>query len=557
MKKLLFLFAIIAFSTNTLFAQLGTGLPDRFTRKDSLRGTLSNIRNNYDVKFYNLDIEIDIEKKFISGFNEITFLAIENISRLQIDLFDNMKINKIEHNNKSLNYTREFNAVFIDFSKTITKGSVSKIKVFYEGNPIVAKRAPWDGGFVFKKDKNGNAHVAVACQGTGASLWWPNKDHQSDEPDSMAINITSSSLYEEVSNGRLRAKKDLGNGYTRFEWFVSNPINNYNVSVNIADYYHWTDTYTSKVDGEILSLDYYVLKDDKEKALTQFEQVKPMMDAFEKRFGKYAFYTDGYKLVQTPYLGMEHQSCVAYGNAFKNGYLGFDLSGSGEGMKFDYIIIHETAHEWWGNNVTSYDIADMWIHEGFGQYSEVVYLEELYGRESATKYLNGIKKGIGNKEPVIGPYGVNKEGSGDMYPKGALFLNTLRNYINDDKIWWDIIKSIQTEYRHKNISTNDVLALMNKKSGKELKPIFDQYLKHANLPELILYTKSENNALLLTYQWKTDVSDFNMPIDVFINDEKQRIYPSNTVQTKRYENVKLENFSVDKNGFYIKISQNK
>jgi aminopeptidase N len=484
-------------------------------------------------------------------------LAIENISRLQIDLFDNMKINKIEHNNKSLNYTREFNAVFIDFNKTITKGSVSKIKVFYEGNPIVAKRAPWDGGFVFKKDKNGNAHVAVACQGTGASLWWPNKDHQSDEPDSMAINITSSSLYEEVSNGRLRAKKDLGNGYTRFEWFVSNPINNYNVSVNIADYYHWTDTYTSKVDGEVLSLDYYVLKDDKEKALIQFEQVKPMMDAFEKRFGKYAFYTDGYKLVQTPYLGMEHQSCVAYGNAFKNGYLGFDLSRSGEGMKFDYIIIHETAHEWWGNNVTSYDIADMWIHEGFGQYSEVVYLEELYGRESATKYLNGIKKGIENKEPVIGPYGVNKEGSGDMYPKGALFLNTLRNYINDDKIWWDIVKSIQTEYRHANISTNDVLALMNKKSGKELKPIFDQYLKHANLPELILYTESDNNALLITYQWKTDVSDFNMPIDVFINDEKQRIYPSNTAQTKRYENVKLENFSVDKNGFYIKISQNK
>lgn len=557
MKKFLFLIAITAFSTLTTFAQLGAGLPDRFTRKDSLRGTLSNIRNNYDVKFYNLDIKIDIDKKFISGFNEITFLAVDNISRIQIDLFDNMKINKIEYNNKSLKYTREFNAVFVDFNKTITKGSISKIKVYYEGNPIVAKRAPWDGGFVFKKDKNGNPHVAVACQGTGASLWWPNKDHQSDEPDSMAINITSSSLYEEVSNGRLGAKKDLGDGYTRFEWFVSNPINNYNVSVNIADYYHWTDTYTSKVDGENLSLDYYVLKDDKEKALKQFEQVKPMMDAFENRFGKYAFYTDGYKLVHTPYLGMEHQSCVAYGNAFKNGYLGFDLSGSGEGMKFDYIIIHETAHEWWGNNVTSYDIADMWIHEGFGQYSEVVYLEELYGRESATKYLNGIKKGVGNKEPVIGPYGVNKEGSGDMYPKGALFLNTLRSYINDDKIWWDIVKSIQTEYRHKNISTNDVLSLMNKKSGKELKPIFDQYLKHANLPELLINSKSENNGLLLTYQWQTNVTDFNMPIDVFIKGKKERIYPNNTVQTMRLENLTLEDFSVDKNSFYIKLSQNK
>ena len=557
MKKYILFFATVAISASTAFAQLGAGLPDRFTRKDSLRGTLSNIRNNYDVKFYNLDIKIDIENRFISGFNEIKFLALEDVSKIQIDLFDNMKINKIEHNKKSIKFNREFNAVFIDFPNTLKKGSISSIKVFYEGKPMVAKRAPWDGGFVFKKDKNGNPHVGVACQGTGASLWWPNKDHQSDEPDSMAINITSSSLYEEVSNGRLRAKKDLGDGYTRFEWFVSNPINNYNVSVNIADYYHWTETYSSKVDGENLTLDYYVLKDDAEKALKQFEQVKPMMDAFEKRFGKYAFYTDGYKLVQTPYLGMEHQSCVAYGNAFKNGYLGFDMSGSGEGMKFDYIIIHETAHEWWGNNVTSYDIADMWIHEGFGQYSEVVYLEELYGRESANKYLNGIKRGVGNKEPVIGPYGVNKEGSGDMYPKGALFLNTLRSYINDDKIWWDIVKSLQTEYRHKNISTNDVLLLMNKKSGKELSPIFDQYLKHSDLPELILNMKYENSKVVLSYQWKTDVTGFNMPIDLIIKGEKQRIYPTNAVQTSVYENIKTEELIVDKTGFYIKLSQDK
>ncbi len=557
MKKHILFFATVAISASTAFAQLGAGLPDRFTRKDSLRGTLSNIRNNYDVKFYNLDIKIDIENRFISGFNEIKFLALEDVSKIQIDLFDNMKINKIEHNKKSLKYYREFNAVFIDFPNTLKKGSITSIKVFYEGKPMVAKRAPWDGGFVFKKDKNGNPHVGVACQGTGASLWWPNKDHQSDEPDSMAINITSSSLYEEVSNGRLRSKKDLGDGYTRFEWFVSNPINNYNVSVNIADYYHWTEPYSSKVDGENLTLDYYVLKDDKEKALKQFEQVKPMMDAFEKRFGKYAFYTDGYKLVQTPYLGMEHQSCVAYGNAFKNGYLGFDMSGSGEGMKFDYIIIHETAHEWWGNNVTTYDIADMWIHEGFGQYSEVVYLEELYGRESANKYLNGIKRGVGNKEPVIGPYGVNKEGSGDMYPKGALFLNTLRSYINDDAIWWDIVKSIQTEYRHKNISTNDVLLLMNKKSGKELSPVFDQYLKHSDLPELILNTKYENNKVVLSYQWKTDVAIFNMPIDLIIKGEKQRIYPTDVVQTSVYENIKPEDLTVDKTGFYIKLSQDK
>ncbi len=557
MKKIKFLLIALISINTYAFAQLGTGLPEKFSRKDSLRGTLSNIRNNYDVKFYNLDIKIDIEKKYISGYNEIKFLAKEDIKTIQIDLFDNMKINKIEHNGTDLKFTREFNAVFITFNKAISKGNNSSIKVFYEGNPIIAKRAPWDGGFVFKKDKNGNPHIGVACQGTGASLWWPNKDHQSDEPDSMAINITSSSLYETVCNGRLRAKKNLGDGYTRFEWFVSNPINNYNVSVNIADYFHWTDTYKSKVDSDLLSLDYYVLKDDAEKAKKQFEQVKPMMDVFEKRFGKYGFYKDGYKLVQTPYLGMEHQSCVAYGNGYKNGYLGFDLSGSGEGMKFDYIIIHETAHEWWGNNVTSCDIADMWIHEGFGQYSEVVYLEEMYGRESANKYLNGIKKGIGNKEPVIGPYGVNKEGSGDMYPKGALFLNTLRSYINNDKIWWDIVKSIQKEYGHKNISTEDVLALMERKSGMELKPIFDQYLRFGNLPELILIAKTENNNTMLSYQWKTDVSDFNMPIDLLIKGDKYRIYPANSVQTLTFKDTKNEEILVDKTGFYIKVSQEK
>lgn len=554
MKKVKFLFIALISINSYAFAQLGTGLPEKFSRKDSLRGTLSNIRNNYDVKFYNLDIIIDIEKKFISGFNEIKFLAKDDINKIQIDLFDNMKINKIEHNGSNMKFTREFNAVFISFNNTISKGTLSSIKVFYEGNPMIAKRAPWDGGFVFKKDKNGNPHIGVACQGTGASLWWPNKDHQSDEPDSMAINITSSSLYETVCNGRLRAKKNLDNGTTRFEWFVSNPINNYNVSVNIADYDHWTDTYTSKIDAETLTLDYYVLKEDSEKAKKQFEQVKPMMDVFEKRFGKYGFYTDGYKLVQTPYLGMEHQSCVAYGNGYKNGYLGFDLSGSGEGMKFDYIIIHETAHEWWGNNVTSYDIADMWIHEGFGQYSEVVYLEEMYGKESANKYLNGIKKGIGNKEPVIGPYGVNKEGSGDMYPKGALFLNTLRNYINNDKIWWDIVKSIQKEYRHKNISTEDVLALMERKSAMELKPIFDQYLRHGNLPELYVESIKEDNDVRLKFKWNADVSDFNLPVNLKTKQDIVRIYPSNSLNEIVIKDNNIDDLSFDRTSMYFKLN---
>lgn len=553
MKKLFISLGFVLFILNNSFAQLGTGIPDKFTRKDSLRGTLSPERINYDVTFYNLDLKIDIENKYISGSNIIQFNVLKDLSKLQFDLFDNLKISKVEWNNSSLNFTREFNAVFVSFPKPLKAGSSSSIKIYYEGNPTVAKRAPWDGGFVFKTDKNGKPFVAVACQGTGASLWWPTKDHQSDEPDSMAINITSSSDLEEVSNGRLRAKKEIGNEYTRFEWFVSEPINNYDVSINIADYAHWKDTYNSKVDGELLSLDYYVLKDDLEKAKKQFEQVKPMMDVFEKRFGKYPFYKDGYKLVQTPYLGMEHQSCVAYGNAFKNGYLGFDLSGSGEGKKFDYIIIHESAHEWWGNSLTSYDIADMWIHEGFGQYAETVYLEELYGRESANKYLEGLKRGVGNKEAIIGPYGVNKEGSGDMYPKGALFLNTVRNYVNDDKIWWDIVNSLQQQYRHKNISTEDVLELMNKKSGKNLKPIFDVYLRQGSLPVLNVEIKEKDNGVIVNYNWSNVVAGFAIPVNLNLKGNNQ-VY---TLSTDKSEIIIPEatkdQVEIDKSRAYFKL----
>ncbi len=553
MKRILSILGFIIAINNISFAQLGTGLPEKFTRKDSLRGTLSPERANYDVTFYNLDLKIDIENKYISGSNIIQFNVKNNLPVLQFDLFDNLKITKVEWNSKSLDFKREYNAVFVNFPTALQAGTSSSIKVYYEGNPTVAKRAPWDGGFVFKNDKNEKPFVAVACQGTGASLWWPTKDHQSDEPDSMAINITSTSSLEEVSNGRLRSKKNLGNGYTRFEWFVSEPINNYDVSINIADYAHWNDTYKSKVDGEVLTLDYYVLKDDLEKAQKQFEQVKPMMDAFEKRFGKYPFYKDGYKLVQTPYLGMEHQSCVAYGNAFKNGYLGFDLSGSGEGKKFDYIIIHESAHEWWGNSLTSYDIADMWIHEGFGQYSETVYLEELYGRESANKYLEGLKRGVDNKQAVIGPYGVNKEGSGDMYPKGALFLNTIRNYINDDNIWWDIVASLQKQYRHKNISTEDVLALMNDKSGKNLKPLFDVYLRQGSLPIFNVEILERNKSVSVKYNWTNVVDGFAMPINVKVKGSNEVYTLSADKNEILIPGANKDQIEIDKSRAYYKL----
>jgi aminopeptidase N len=554
MKKFTLIFLVFSHFILTANAQLMDGKKS-FTRKDTLRGFLSAERVNYDVKHYLLDIKIDIEKKYIKGTNQITFDVINDLPVLQFDLFENMNVDKVEWNNKKLKFYREFNAVFVKFPEALKKGTNHSIIIYYEGNPTIAKRAPWDGGLVFKKDKNGKPWVGVACQGTGASLWWPNKDHQSDEPDSMEIRVTSPSDLEEVSNGRLVSKVDLNNGYTKRIWKVNHPINNYNVSINIADYYHWTDNYTSKINSEVLTLDYYVLKDNEAKARKQFEQVKPMLDAFEKRFSPYPFYKDGYKLVETPYLGMEHQSCVAYGNAYKNGYMGFDMSGSGEGLKFDYIIIHETAHEWWGNSLTTYDIADMWIHEGFGQYSEIVYLEELYGKESAIKYLKGIRGGIQNKEPIIGPYGVNEEGSGDMYPKGAQFLHTLRSVINNDELWWSIIYDLQVTYKHKNLNTEDVLNFMNNKAGQNLNKLFDQYLKHPAIPELEWKSRIENGNLIIEYNWLTDVKDFEMPIEITVHGKTERLLVKNEKQTLIYTKSTIEDVLPDKTNFYYKIKK--
>ncbi len=555
MRKItLLLFVFIAMLSLQTLAQLMDGKPAVFTQKDSLRGTLSKFRACYDVNYYHLSVKIDIAHKQISGMNAIHFKTMEDFQELQIDLFENLKIDRIIFHDELLKFKRVYNAVFVQFPQTITKGTAEKIEVYYSGTPTIAKKAPWDGGLVFSKDENGEPWVAVACQGFGASCWWPNKDHQSDEPDSMLISISCPDTLVDISNGRLRSIVKQADGYHQFNWFVHNPINNYDVTFNIGNYSHIQDSYFSKVKNENLSLDYWVLKGYETKAKTQFEQVKPMLAIFENRFGPYAFYEDGYKLVQSPYLGMEHQSCVAYGNGFKNGYRGFDLSGSGEGKKFDYIIIHESAHEWWGNSLTSYDIADMWIHEGFGQYSEVLYLEDLYGKESANKYLNGLKRGVGNKEAVIGPYGVNQEGAGDMYPKGALFLNTLRSVIHNDVIWYDILKSLQEKYLRKNISTNDVLELMNEKSKMNLNALFKQYLNVASLAVLNVKIEESKNGSTLSYNWDCETSDFNMPIQILVKGKTILLNPTANKQVIVLDKTKGKEIEFDQTAYYYQLN---
>ena len=516
-----------------------------YTRRDSLQGGLRIERTCYDVLRYDLDIKIDPKQRSIVGFNEITFKVADHTSRIQVDLFANMTIDSIICNGKRLKATRAFDAVFIDFPESLKIGSEQKIRFYYSGNPLVAKRAPWDGGFVFSKDSNGKDWIAVAVQGTGASLWFPCKDSQTDEPDKGAtIKVAVPNGLVNVSNGRLLGSQDLNNGYTRWDWEVKSPINNYDITVNIADYVHFGENYKG------LDLDYYVLRDNETKARKHFELVKPMMDCFQSRFGKYPFTQDGYKLVETPYLGMEHQSAVAYGNHYQNGYLGHDLSSSGIGMNFDYIIVHESGHEWFGNSITSMDIADMWIHEAFTMYSECVFVDCLYGPEKASEYINGMKQNVQNDEPIIGPYGVNKEGSGDMYPKGALLLHTLHHVIGDAK-WWPMLLKYAETYRHQIIDTQTVVAFFNTESGLDLTPIFNQYLRYTGIPTLDIRVKKNK----LQYRWRADEKSFNMPVDIVVKGKKIRIEPTNEWTASQMSVSKLSQVKVLDQDFYINVSR--
>jgi aminopeptidase N len=537
MKKIALLFSILGIAR--LSAQ------ESATRKDSLQGGLRVERTCFDVLQYDLNIKINPVERSIVGFNEITFKVIDKTTRIQLDLFANMRIDSIVFNKRQLQYKREFNAVFIDFPEILNQNSEQKVTFYYAGNPIVAKRAPWDGGFVFRKDSNGNDFIGVACQGTGASLWFPCKDSQSDEPDQGAtIKVAIPNGLTNVSNGRLLGSTDLKNGYTRWDWEVKNPINSYDITVNIVDYVHFGENYKG------LDLDFYVLRENEAKAKIQFEVVKPMMDCFQAKFGKYPFATDGYKLVETSYLGMEHQSAVAYGNKYLKGYLGSDLSGTGVGLLFDFIIIHESGHEWFGNSITSRDIADMWIHEGFTCYTESVFLECQYGYEKAQIYINGLKKNIQNDKPIIGPFGINKEGSSDMYYKGALLLNTLRSVVNDDDKWWKILLKYSETFRHKIIDTQTVINFFNQESAINLTPIFNQYLQYKDIPTLELRLKKKK----LQYKWKTDVANFNMPIDINIDNKITRLYPSNKWNTTTFIVKQLKSENIATNRFFVNVS---
>jgi aminopeptidase N len=463
-------------------------------------------------------------------------------NRIQLDLFANLDVDKILMGSTELKYTRELGAVFVDFPATLRKNTVQSIDFYYSGFPQETGRF---GGISFKRDTAGRHWITTACQGVGASIWWPNKDQQRDEVENMRLRVAVPSNLTDVSNGRLIAKTDLGDGYTRYDWSINYPINNYCVSLNIGHYEHFSDRL-----GD-LTMDFYCLPENLEKAKRQFAQAKPMMAAFQKYFGQYPFKRDGYKLIEVPYSGMEHQSAVTYGNRFANGYLERDWTGVGVSLKFDFIIVHESAHEWFGNSITASDVSDEWIHEGWATYAECVYVEALFGREDALRYINGYKSKVRNRQPVITAREANQTPPQDMYFKGALFLHTLRSVVDDDARWWKMIRAYCQRFRYSNIMTEDVVKFFNTQTRMNLTSLFDQYLRRAAIPALELRFDSGG----VSYRWKADVNDFAMPVKVGRRGRWQTIRPTTEWQSMKTE-IRKEDFEVATDLYYIDVIRN-
>ena len=547
------LILLISLST-TSFLQAQSDFYDAypFTEADTLRGQLNQMRSCYDVHFYDLNILIDPNEQFIEGYNDIHYQAVTTFDRMQVDLFQNLQVKKITYEEKKLKYDRKHDAIFIQLPVQ-EKGSKGKIRIYYEGNPIVAKQAPWDGGFVWNKDSNGKPWVGVACEGDGASLWWPNKDHLSEEPDSMSIKVAVPNDLMCVSNGNLRNTSASKEGFTQYDWFVSYPINNYNVTVNIADYAHFSDVYVADDDSQ-LALDFYVLQENLTIAKKHFQQVHKTLACFERYFGKYPFWKDGYALVETPYLGMEHQGAIAYGNKYMRGYLGSMIPPN---MNWDYIIVHETGHEYWGNSISANDHAEMWIHESFTTYMEALFCECAYSYEEAIGYLAMQRPYIRNQEPILGPMDVNWQhwqGS-DHYYKGAWILHTLRHAINNDAIWFDLLKSLHEQNKISNITTQEIIDYVNHCTKQDYSSFFKQYLVYPTLPTLEYKLTEKRKKLIVQYRWKTPVANFDMPILLGKDGAMKQVKPTTRWQEKTFKNIKAKDFRIPTELFLIEVEE--
>lgn len=527
-----------------------------FTRADTLRGSITPERAWWDVMHYDITIKPDFENKYTSGSNKITYKVVQNEHPdvLQIDLQQPLKIDSIIYDgSRKLDFNREGNVFHVKTFKQ-EMGSMHTVLVYFSGNPHVAERAPWDGGWTFTQDEKGRPWMTVTCQGLGASIWYPNKDHQSDEPDNGA-SLTMIVLNDlvGVGNGRLLDKTKNSDGTTSYKWGVVNPISNYTIIPYIGKYVNFSENYLG-LKGN-LDLNYWVLDYNIDKAKNYLpKDTHRMLDAFEYWMGPYPFYEDGYKLVETEHTGMEHQSAVAYGNYYKPGYRGRDLSYSGLGMTFDFIIVHESGHEWFGNNITSNDLADMYIHESFTNYSETLFVDYNYGEEAGNDYNFGTRRDIHNDTPIIPAYGVNAQGSGDMYPKGGNMLHSIRHSINNDKLFRNILAGLNGTFYHQTVDSQQIQDYISAKAGYDYSKVFYQYLNTTQIPQLDLYVEGINEKMF--YKWSNCVDGFNLPLSLVGLGESLKIIPTQEWQSISVKPKEQYLFSPDRieKMYYVKVN---
>ena len=525
--------------------------PEVFTHADTIRGSNTPERAWWDVSFYDLHVAVSPADSTIRGWNGITYKVTGPSREMQIDLQAPLEVDSMIQDGRKLTYRRDGNAFFVSLTAPQAVGATKTVTVYYHGRPRVAQRAPWDGGFVWAKDSLGRNWIATACEGLGASVWWPNKDYLADEPDSQRIAITVPDPLQDVSNGRLRSTTHNPNGTTTFEWFVTEPINNYDVAVNAAVYGHFETDFVGEA-GK-LTMNFWPLAYHLDTAKVQFRQAQTMMKCFENWFGPYPWYPDGYQLVETPHLGMEHQSAIAYGNHYKDGYYsaqtgkGIDLSHSGQGTGWDFIIVHESAHEWFGNSITMQDQADMWVHESFANYSENLFVECGAGKDAGAEYVIGTRANVQNDRPIIGPYGVNAEGSGDMYYKGGNLLHTIRQIVNDDAKWREILRGLSHTYWHQTVTTHQIESYITAQAGVDLSKVFDQYLRTTSIPVFEYHLVDST----LLFRWTDAVPGFDMPVRVTLADGTYGlVHPTARWQTQRVHLSSADQFHVDDN-FYV------
>ncbi len=541
MRRLVLISCLALTPLATAAAQDGT----TFTHADTLRGSNGPGRSWWDVTFYDLHVAINLADSSIRGYNGITYRVLVPNQEMQIDLQVPLEVDSMVQNGRTLASRRDGNAFFVTLVQPQHTGDINTVNVYYHGKPRAAIRPPWDGGYIWHHDSLGHPWIATANEGLGASVWWPNKDIQSDEPDSQRIAITVPDSMTDVSNGRLRSTTRNADGTATYEWFVQNPINNYDVEVNAGTYAHWSDVYHGE-NGN-LALDFWPLAYHLDTAKVQWQQAKSMLRCFEHWFGPYPWYADGYKLIEAPHLGMEHQSGIAYGNHFKNGYLGRDLSRTGQGLKWDFIVVHESAHEWFGNNITDNDVADMWIHESFANYSESLYTECTAGKAAGAEYVIGTRALIRNDRPIVGHFGVNDEGSGDMYYKGGNMLHTIRQVIDNDEKWRGILRGLNKTFWHKTVDGTQVEAYISQQAGIDLSKVFEQYLTTNKVPVL----EYSIAGTTLTYRWANVVPGFAMPVKVTLADGRYGVIrPTESWQTTAVHLTQPTDFKVDVN-YYV------